>query len=496
MSEILPPREIWEITNVSSLDPLPWADIPSLDGVIKAGETKNALEYTTADILGASDVYRNYMTRYPPKITSPGYLHTHDDRASVDHTHDGLDVLTGGPESDADALHSHPSIIIPEDYVDQTDLQEYVRKDGSISQLSDITSTGNAVENAVTMAHEESHTILEHTDGSDPFTIANLQKLFDGSNADCLHVHSDITGIEHNNLDGLNEGDYIHLTAAEYANLDTSGAATGIHNDLDGLQGGGTDNPSWGDEYYHLIYDEYNKLTNDLSADGLHFHNATAIVYDNATYPTVDAALDNLLYVAPNIASFTHDQSVIEIGNDVTVTNLSWSVTLGSAALTSQSLNQGIGEVGTAATSYEHTDTYGESTGLTNSNDSRTYTLTVTDGTTPDNANAIVYFRHKRYWGTSTNTSLTDGQIIALSKEFGTSRSMSKTISPSGEYIYFAWPASWDSSPPATFTVNGLNNTAWTLVTRDFDNASGWTESYRIYRSDNLLTGSYDIVVS
>ena len=491
MSDILAPRESWKITNISTLDPLPWADIPTLDGIIRAGQTIEALDYTTADILGASDVYRNYITKYPPKISSPGYRHTHDDKAEVVHTHIGLDVLTGGSSSNADALHTHIGLgsLAPNEYVGPSDLDAYVRKDGSISQLSDITSTGNNIENAVTKAHNEDHTLLEHIDGSAPFTISNFQKLFDGSNADCLHVHSDMAGMVHNNLTGLNEGNYIHLTAEEYDNLSSgldAGTITGEHNDLDGLQGGSSAHPSWVDEYYHLLYEEYNKLTNNLSADGLHFHNALAIVYNNVTYPTVDAALDNLLYVTPNILTFTNNVNAVEIGSTVASTTLTWTIDE-SANLTDQTLNQGIGSVGTIVRNHTHSDSY-----TTN----RTYTLTITDGINPDNANTSVYFRHKRYWGTSTNTLLNDAQIIALSSELNTTEVMTKTISPSGEYIYFAWPASWDPSPPATFTVNGLLNTAWSYITRNFTNASGNTSSFRIYRSDNLLTGSYIIAVS
>lgn len=185
--------------------------------------------------------------------------------------------------------------------------------------------------------------------------------------------------------------------------------------------------------------------------------------------------------------TFTNNISAVEIGSTVISTILTWTIDE-DADLTSQSLNQGIGEVTPlTARNYTHTDSYTVN---------RTYTLTITDGVNPDAANTTVYFRHKKYWGTNSNTSLNDAQIIALSSELSTSISMSKTIVSSGTYIYFAWPSSWDSSPPATFTVNGLNNTAWTYVTRNFINASGYTEEFRIYKSDNLLTGSYDIVVS
>ena len=66
-------------------------------------------------------------------------------------------------------------------------------------------------------------------------------------------------------------------------------------------------------------------------------------------------------------------------------------------------------------------------------------------------------------------------------------------MSPSGQYVYFAYPSSFGV---ATFTVNGLLNTDWSLTTRAFVNASGYSEPFHIYRSNNLLTGTYVIAIT
>lgn len=193
------------------------------------------------------------------------------------------------------------------------------------------------------------------------------------------------------------------------------------------------------------------------------------------------------LYSAPTITSFVNDHPSVEIGATVSDTVFDW--TLGGGAITSQSLNQGIGALAIGLRTYTDTADY---------TTTRTYTLTVGDGTTTVQANSAVTFLNKAYWGDSANTSLTDGQVIALSKDFYASRTViapeaaPKTITCAAEYMYFAYPASFGA---ATFIVNGLLNTAWTLVTRDFVNASGATVSYRIYRSDNLLTGTYIVEI-
>jgi hypothetical protein len=87
----------------------------------------------------------------------------------------------------------------------------------------------------------------------------------DGSNADCCHTHSFQI---HNNLTGLDggaAGGYYHLTQSQHdtltdgSNADAlhthsggGGTFDGVHNDLDGLQGGDISN----DEMYHLTFDQ------------------------------------------------------------------------------------------------------------------------------------------------------------------------------------------------------------------------------------------------
>ena len=209
---------------------------------------------------------------------------------------------------------------------------------------------------------------------------------------------------------------------------------------------------------------------------------ATAVRYVSASFETVGAALNYLLYVNPLIPSFTNNRNEVEIGTTITSTTLNWTL---NKAMTSESLNQGIGSLTPPTlTTYTHTSSY---------TTDRTYTLTASDGTSTATADTNIYFRYSRYWGYSSSTSLISSQINALSHELGTSRSQTRTISPSAGYIYIAYPAAWGT---ATFTVNGLPNTDWTLSVQSHTNASGNTSSYNVYRTNNLLTGTYTIVVN
>jgi hypothetical protein len=202
---------------------------------------------------------------------------------------------------------------------------------------------------------------------------------------------------------------------------------------------------------------------------------ASQITYHNPSYPTVEAALDQLLYVAP-LVTLTGG-STFEIGQTINSVALNWTI---NKNIISQSINQGIGSLDPSLRTFTHS-------AQTITTD-RTYTITVNDGTNSATSSSSVLFRNKRFWGTSTLTSLTDAQIKALSSEFATSFTQSRTFDcTGGKYFYFAFPASFGTP---SFKVGGLAFSDMTLVTRAFVNASGFSSSYNIYRVTNLQSGS------
>ena len=339
--------ETWFVKN-NSYAPISITDIMSPYTVAPNQEIdllSAAVGSNTAESIANSIIIRNSNLLIVSSGVNAGkryldsdYLHSHDEFSLTSHTHTGLDVLTDGPTSDADSLHTHDGLttvtevsdLIDAALVGGIDLSGYVTKAGSINQLSDITSTGSVIESAVSKAHDESHTLLEHLDDG-VVTTVKLITLMDGSNADCCHthsfqVHNDLTG-----LDGGVDSQYYHLTLSQHDTLtDGSNAdalhthsGTGgvsIHNDLDQLQGGDISNDemyhltfdqtdivsrfgedssgltfdgepigSGGggvsvhnsllglqggdvDEYYHVTYEEFDLLTNGKAADSLHTH--------------------------------------------------------------------------------------------------------------------------------------------------------------------------------------------------------------------------------
>ena len=171
--------------------------------------------------------------------------------------------------------------------------------------------------------------------------------------------------------------------------------------------------------------------------------------------------------------------NTVEKGVTVSTVTFNWATT---GNITSQVINNGVGSItpGTFAKVL---------TGL-NLTANTTWTLTVGDGTNTMARNTAISFMNKIYWGVSTLETLTDSNIIALNSQFSTSRIQSRTLDASGgKYLYFIMPTSFGCNT-SKFKIGGLFNSDWQVTTRSFVNASGYAESYMIFRSTNIQTGS------
>jgi hypothetical protein len=205
---------------------------------------------------------------------------------------------------------------------------------------------------------------------------------------------------------------------------------------------------------------------------------AADVTYESATYSTVKSALDALLYVFPNINSFTNNVGTVELGSAVSSVTLSWSL---NKAMTSLSLDHSIGSVlGLTSKSL---------TGLSLTSDA-TWTLSARDGSNTTSAQTTVTFRNRRYWGVSASEELDNTGVLGLNgSEFATSFNKAVTYDATGgRYVYYAYPATWGT--PSNVTVGGLQFSDFIVSTLDLTNASGHTESYNVVRLRNFQTGS------
>lgn len=206
---------------------------------------------------------------------------------------------------------------------------------------------------------------------------------------------------------------------------------------------------------------------------------ADKVTYENPAYAgitTVKEALDELLYFSPSasLSLTVAGGTTKEVGQTVKEATLSWSFNKDVSGVT-------LTDVGSVAPADTITLT---ALGLISD---KSWTVSGSDGKQTASATRSVVFRHKRYWGTSPQTSLVSSDILGLSNEFATARQQSRTMDGNGEYIYFAYPKAWGR---ASFKVNGLDNTAWTETEVAFTNASGHTETFYVYRSNTIQNGS------
>lgn len=184
-----------------------------------------------------------------------------------------------------------------------------------------------------------------------------------------------------------------------------------------------------------------------------------------------------------DITSFTVSPTQAEIGSTVFTATFSWAL---NKTAETQNIDHGVGAIPPPGTSITYP---------VNITSSTTYMLTVDDGTSfpghSDTATVTISLRHKAYWGTSANPSLDSAGILALSGSALTSgRARSFTVNGGGEYIYYAYPNSFDSGGDASFTVNGFPTSGWVKTTVNFTNASGNTTLFSVYRSAEVQSGS------
>lgn len=231
----------------------------------------------------------------------------------------------------------------------------------------------------------------------------------------------------------------------------------------------------------HNHDDVYSKLD--------HTHVPADLAYANEAYPdmaNVKDALDELLYFAPTVKTFTASPAFgdYEIGSKVTNPAFTWSF---NKDVVTQSLTDCTVE-GTVV----RTATYAGEIDA-----QKTFTVTAKDSKGTSCSKSGSYnFKHKRYYGVASAPESYDSAfILALTgKEYCTSRTKSafSLTAGEGQYFYYAYPASYGTP---TFNVGGFDGGFELAATIDFTNASGNTTSFVIYKSENANLGTQSIIV-
>lgn len=205
----------------------------------------------------------------------------------------------------------------------------------------------------------------------------------------------------------------------------------------------------------------------------------------------VDERLDDLedavadLNYTPITASLSVNQGTKELGSSVTGAVLSWSVSKETKSITLD------GVAVDGKTSYTDPNTY---------TTTKTWTLRATEADAKGHtatAYASISFLNGVYYGVSSNGSIDtedSADILAFTKKLRSSKYPEFTVTAGdGEYIYYCLPSRMGA---CTFTVGVLSG-GFTLQSEgSFTNASGYTERYYIYRSNNPGLGSVTVKVT
>lgn len=188
------------------------------------------------------------------------------------------------------------------------------------------------------------------------------------------------------------------------------------------------------------------------------------------------------LYKAITINSFTGG-STNEIGSTVTSVNLAWS------------LNKNPNTQSLTDTTVGLSDRSASLTGLSITAN-KNYTLTVTDSRgAMSSKTTTVAFYPRKYYGVSNKTQLSNADVLALVNKplaSSTPTGLTNYDCTGGKYAWFCVPNSW-ADPK--FYVGGLPNSDFETTTISLTNASGYTQTYKLYRTANIQTGVLSIEV-
>ncbi len=95
----------------------------------------------------------------------------------------------------------------------------------------------------------------------------------------------------------------------------------------------------------------------------------------------------------------------------------------------------------------------------------------------------------------ATISSALNALTVTTQYELAATRQMTKSLSPTAHYIYFVWDDSLGGDQNI-FTVNGLPNTSWVYKTFSYTNSYGIVRNFRLFRSLNILSTNFNVVVS
>lgn len=191
-------------------------------------------------------------------------------------------------------------------------------------------------------------------------------------------------------------------------------------------------------------------------------------------------ALDELLYIPLTINLTSNIQTTLEIGTTINSVVFNWSY---NKDIVSQKFNNQALEA--SLRSYTYNLPF---------NSNKSFKLEANDSKNDFNKSISFNFLNGRYWGVSSSNIYDSDFIKTLSKELSSSKGKTFTVDcGEGQFIFYCVPTRFGN---CGFKVGGFEGGFNKVNTIEFTNASGYVESYDIYKSTNSNLGNTTVVVS
>lgn len=198
---------------------------------------------------------------------------------------------------------------------------------------------------------------------------------------------------------------------------------------------------------------------------------------------TLRSVIEDIQYSPISITSFTNDKNIVEMGTTITSVILKW--------VTNKTPKTLIIDGSTIANTLTTTTLSGQSI-TTN----KTFTLKATDdrNASVSKTTAITFCNGIYYGAAATSTTVDSTFVLKLTKSLQSSKAKTfDCTTGSGQYVWYALPSRYGTPK---FNVGGFDGGFSKVSTIQFRNASGYTESYDVYKSDNANLGTKTIKVS
>lgn len=211
------------------------------------------------------------------------------------------------------------------------------------------------------------------------------------------------------------------------------------------------------------------------------------VTYEDTTVKneldSLNNKIDDLLYEPIQILSFTNNTSIAEMGSTIYSVTFNWS--LNKEPLT-QILNNEL------VSSVLRTKTLDN----LNIQSNKSFELEVEDerGVVVTKTSSVTFYNGIYYHAASKPSSYNNLFIMNMIRSLQGNRAKTFTVNAGADqYIYYALPVRYGTP---VFKVGGFEGGFSKVDTLDFLNASGYTEPYDIWCSDNPGLGNTTVVVS